>query len=159
MRFSARSSLACALLLPVLLGALAPASVAVAAPVAAATSTLRIEIAVVRAGHGERSVDPALAAFAADLRSLPYERFSRVDSRSVPTTAGARQEIALSGGLRAVVTVDTLDDTGATTTIALYRNDREITHTTVKRPWGRAQVISVGKDGDDVMVVPIAVVR
>ena len=45
------------------------------------------------------------------------------------------------------------------TTLALFRNDREVTHTTVKRPWGRAQVISVGTEGEDMLVVPIAITR
>lgn len=155
MRFSALSLALCSLLL----GAPAVQAHAAPTPSAPAADTVHIEIAVVRASHGERSIDPALAAFAADLRALPYERFVRVDSRSVTTTPGARQEITLGSGLRAVVTVDAVDDAGAATTLALFRADREVTHTTVKRPWGRAQVISVGKDGEDMLVVPIAITR
>jgi hypothetical protein len=155
MRFTATSLALCALLFS------SPTLDAVAAPPpgAPAAATVHIEIAVVRAGHGDRSIDPSLSAFAADLRALPYERFVRVDSKSVATTPGARQEITLGGGLRAVVTVDAIDDSGAATTLALFRNDREVTHTTVKRPWGRAQVISVGKEGEDMLVVPIAITR
>lgn len=143
----------------VLLAGTVDAALPVDAVAAPTTAPVRIEIAVVRASHGAASVDPALSTFAADLRSMPYERFERLSGKSVSTAVGVRQEIALSNDLRAVITVDSADDSGAAATVALFRGTQELTHTIVRRPWGRAQVIGVGRTGEDALVVPIAVLR
>ncbi|MCB9664538.1 MAG: hypothetical protein H6732_10505, partial [Alphaproteobacteria bacterium] len=59
--------------------------------------------------------------------------------------------------VKATVTKATGDS--ATVDVTVTRGGREVAHTTFERPWGLAHVLSVGRDGDATLLVPVRVSR
>lgn len=141
------------------LAAAAAAGLAGPAPRALAADTVKVEVALVKATREAASVDPALKAFARDLASVPYTTFTAVDTGKATVAVGASHRDTLGSGVEVVVTIGAINADGATFTVDVTRPGAPPVHMTVTRPWGRAQVVSAGKDGAAALIVPVLVSR
>lgn len=154
-------------LLGALLGALlsgsaltasAPAFAQDAPAAAPKADTVHVEIALVRASRGPASVDAALQPVARDLSALPYSRFERIGGSAWTSKVGAAGNGTV-GDYKVVTTVTSAEADAVGVTVEVFRGAQRITHTTFQRPWGRAHVLSVGKEGEAAIVLPVRVTR
>jgi hypothetical protein len=130
-----------------------------AAVTARAADTVKVEVALVKATREAAAIDPALKAFARDLASVPYTTFTAVDTGRATVSVGAIHRDTLGQGVEVSVTIGAVTADGATFTVDVTRAGTPPVHMTVTRPWGRAQVVSAGKDGAAALIVPVLVSR
>lgn len=116
-------------------------------------ATAVIEVRLVRAGHDGDKIDPRLKDVVRDLRSLPYTSFEQMGSDRADGVADVVAE--LSNGVKAEVRIVERQGDHVSMAVKLYRDGKLLTTTTLKRPIGRAGVVSVGRDGSHMWVVTI----
>lgn len=140
--------------------ALAPVVASPPAALAAdeAPAPFAVEVVLVRASRDGVGVDPALAAVQRDLQALPYTRFTRVAAQAWPARAGTAGT-ATVGDIAVTVEVTASTAEGVSATITATRGGKAVARTSFSRPWGRAHVVSLGADGDAVLLLPVRVTR
>lgn len=152
-----------AALLLLSLAAMTPAAPAWGAPpdgaAAKAQATVRVQADLVRASRGERSLDPALRGVADELRATPYQRFERLGGAGWSTRVGEEHQDTLGRGVSLSVTVQKADADGAVFVVEVFRSGSRISRTQIDRPYGKAHLIGVGKDGEANLLVPVVVER
>jgi hypothetical protein len=121
--------------------------------------TVGVEVQLVRASRGEPYVDPALRDELVDLQSLPYNRFERVGGGTVRVAVGGTQDLNLGLGVQVRATVSGIGASSAPVLVQVMRDGQALTRTTLERPFERAGVISAGRDGAAVLIVPVTVHR
>ena len=72
---------------------------------------------------------------------------------------GADREADLGHGVRVSVKILSVDEASSAAAVSIWRDGVRLSGTTVVRPYDRAAVISAGREGDAVLVVPITVRR
>jgi len=120
-----------------------------------AADTARVTVALVKAERGEPAVDKGLEAFQRDLSALPFTRFERVGSSTWKGGVGESTTLDVGGGVTVKITIEAVKKEGAVLVVDVIRGGKTVSHTTVSRPWGRAQVLSAGRDGSATLVVPV----
>ncbi|HMV68624.1 MAG TPA: hypothetical protein PKA64_17365 [Myxococcota bacterium] len=118
-----------------------------------------VEVQLVRASRGEPYVDPALRDELPDLKALPFNRFERLSGGDGRVDQGADREADLGHGVRVSVKILSVDEASSAAAVSIWRDGVRLSGTTVVRPYDRAAVISAGREGDAVLVVPITVRR
>jgi hypothetical protein len=121
-------------------------------------SPFTVEVVLVRGSREGTGIDPSLAPFQRDLQALPYTRFTRVGGEAWPARAGASGS-ATVGGVSVTVEVTASAPEGVTATVTATRGGKTVARTSFSRPWGRAHVVSLGAEGDAILLLPVRVTR
>lgn len=126
---------------------------------APAAAPVTIEATLVRASRGDAAMDPALSSVARDLKALPFTTFEAVRTTTFKASPGTATSGDLGKGIAIQATVESVTDAGVSFTVQVTRDGKTVSSTKVQRPWGRAHVLSVGRDGGASLVVPIRALR
>lgn len=124
-----------------------------------AARSVEVEVQLVRASRGEPWVDPALRDELPDLQSLPYNRFERVGGTTARVVEGGSQETTLGLGVQVKTTVPTIGASSTPVLVHITRDGQSLARTTLERPYDRAGVISAGRDGTAMLIVPVTIHR
>lgn len=123
-------------------------------PEAHAADRARVSLALVKAERGEPSFGKGLEPYKRDLSALPFTTFTLVADETWKGGVGESTTVTL-GSVKVKLTLQAVRDDGAVLVVDVLRGGKTVSHTTVTRPWGRAQVLSAGQDGGAALVVPV----